>query len=105
MPPPEDVLPAALEDLCDFMNRVDLPATLQAAIAHAQFETLHPFIDGNGRVGRTLIHLILRRRGVALRYVPPISLALAGRADLYVQGLTDFRVGQEEVCTFFLRML
>ncbi len=96
VPPPEDMLPAALGDLCCFMNRVDLPATLQAAVAHAQFETLHPFIDGNGRVGRTLIHLILRRRGLALRYVPPISLALAGRADRYVQGLTDFRVGHEE---------
>lgn len=96
VPPPEGLLPDLLDDLCHFMNRVDLPATLQAAIAHAQFETVHPFIDGNGRVGRALVHLILRRRGVAPRYAPPVSLALAGRADRYVKGLTDYRLGNEE---------
>ena len=96
VPPPEDKLPEALKDLCVFMNRTDLPASLQAAVAHAQFETLHPFIDGNGRVGRALIHLVLRRRRLAARYVPPVSLALAGRADRYVHGLTAYRLGHEE---------
>jgi Fic family protein len=89
-PPPEDV-PRLLGDLCDFVNADDLPPLVQAAVAHAQFETIHPFLDGNGRAGRALIHVILRRRGLAPRYVPPISLALATAADAYVAGLTAFR--------------
>ena len=47
------------------MQRTDVPALAQAAIAHAQFETIHPFADGNGRTGRALIHVVLRARGVA----------------------------------------
>jgi Fic family protein len=97
IPPPEEYVEPALEDLLAFMNRDDLPATLQAAITHAQFETIHPFADGNGRVGRTLIHVIFRRRGIAPRYVPPVSLVLAGRSDEYIKGLTAYRQGQEEV--------
>ncbi|MBA3366871.1 MAG: Fic family protein [Actinobacteria bacterium] len=96
IPPPEEYVEPALEDLLAFMNRDDLPPTLQAAITHAQFETIHPFLDGNGRVGRTLIHVVLRRRGVAPHYVPPVSLVLAGRAGGYVKGLTAYREGQEE---------
>ena len=69
---------------------------MQAAIAHAQFETIHPFLDGNGRVGRILINVILRRRGIAPRYVPPVSLVLAGRADTYVRGLTAYRFSEPE---------
>ena len=65
VPPPEDLVLSLLEDLVAFLARDDLPAVAQAAIAHAQFETIHPFIDGNGRVGRALIHVVLRRRGVA----------------------------------------
>jgi Fic family protein len=92
-PPPELVVPL-MDDLCRFINRVDLPPSVQAAIAHAQFETIHPFADGNGRVGRTLIHVVLRRRGLAARYVPPVSLVLAADAKAYVQGLTDYRAGR-----------
>lgn len=64
---------------------------MQAAVAHAQFESIHPFVDGNGRTGRALIQLVLRRRGLASRLVPPVSLVLATHAKSYVQGLTDFR--------------
>jgi Fic family protein len=96
VPPPARFVEPALADLVDFINRNDLPATLQAAIAHAQFETIHPFWDGNGRVGRALIHAILKRRGVAPRYVPPISLVLAGRADDYVKGLMAYRFGSKD---------
>ena len=91
-PPPEEVRPL-LDDLVAFLNRDALPAVVQAAIAHAQFETIHPFADGNGRVGRCLIHVVLRRRGLAPRFVPPVSVVLATNAKAYVRGLTDFRRG------------
>jgi Fic family protein len=93
VPPPAAEVRPLLDDLCAFANRVDLPAVAQAAIAHAQFETVHPFDDGNGRVGRAIIHGILGRRGVAPRFVPPISLVLLGNAGSYIEGLTIFREG------------
>ena len=89
-PPPERVL-ALLEDLCAFCNEDSLPAVAQAAIAHAQFETIHPFVDGNGRTGRALIHMVLRRRGLATRVLVPVSLVLATWAQDYIGGLTAFR--------------
>ena len=91
VPPPPDLVPPLLEDLCAFCNDDSLPAVAQAAIAHAQFETIHPFVDGNGRTGRALIHLILRRRRLATRIFPPISLILATRATDYVNGLSATR--------------
>lgn len=93
VPPPPDHVPALLNDLTRFLNRDDLPAVVQAAIAHAQFETIHPFVDGNGRVGRCLIHVVLRRRELAPRVVPPISIVLATNAKAYVAGLTRYRDG------------
>jgi len=95
VPPPAEFVRPALEDLADFFGRTDLAPVLQAAVAHAQFETIHPFLDGNGRVGRALIHVVFRRRGLTPYYVPPVSLVLAGRADRYVRGLTDYRFGNE----------
>ena len=80
-----------MEDLCEFCNQDALPAVAQAAVAHAQFETIHPLIDGNGRTGRALIHVILRRRGVAPKVVPPISLVLATWSDAYVNALMRTR--------------
>ena len=94
VPPPEDRVEPLVSDLVEFMNRDDLPAVAQAAITHAQFETIHPFIDGNGRVGRCLIHVILRRRGIAPTFVPPISIVLAARTNLYIDGLVGFREGR-----------
>jgi Fic family protein len=91
VPPPPEHVKRLLEDLCKFANSDDLPAVAQAAIAHAQFETIHPFVDGNGRIGRALIHLILRRRGLAVRVVPPISLILATWSKDYITGLTSTR--------------
>lgn len=91
VPPPPERVKDLMDDLVAFMNRTDLPPVVQAAIAHAQFETVHPFADGNGRVGRALIHVVLRRRGLAPRYVPPVSLVLAADAEAYVAGLTAFR--------------
>ncbi|WP_327112552.1 Fic family protein [Nocardia sp. NBC_01730] len=91
VPPPPEYVPELMNDLITFCNSDDLPAVAQAAIAHAQFETIHPFIDGNGRTGRALIHLILRRRGAAERVVAPVSLILATWSDSYVDGLSRFR--------------
>ena len=89
-PPPEEVLPL-IDDLCRFCNDEALSPLLQAAIAHAQFETIHPFGDGNGRTGRALVQILLRRRGLAPAFVPPISVVLARRRDRYIEGLTRFR--------------
>jgi Fic family protein len=91
VPPPPELVPDLMADLCSFCNGDSLPAVAQAAIAHAQFETTHPFADGNGRTGRGLIHLVLRRRGLATRVLSPISLVLATWAQDYVDGLTATR--------------
>ena len=91
VPPPPELVEELVADLCAFCNNDDLPAVAQAAIAHAQFETIHPFVDGNGRTGRALIHMVLRRRGLAPRVLPPVSLVLATRAKDYVAGLTATR--------------
>jgi Fic family protein len=91
VPPPPEYVRNLLEDLCAFSNEDSLPAVVQAALAHAQFETIHPFVDGNGRTGRVLIHLILRRRGHAPRVLPPLSLILATWAQDYIAGLTATR--------------
>ena len=96
VPVPEDDVSRLLEDLLAFITRKDLTPLTQAAIAHAQFETIHPFEDGNGRIGRILIHLILRRRGLAPHYVPPISLVLAANYDAYIAGLTAYRARRED---------
>ena len=91
VPPPPELVLELVADLCDFCNDDTLPAVAQAAIAHSQFETIHPFLDGNGRVGRALIHLVLRRRGVVSQVVPPVSLILATWAKEYVDALTGTR--------------
>jgi Fic family protein len=92
VPPPPEELGSLLEDLSRFCDDDALPPVVHAAIAHAQFETIHPFGDGNGRTGRALIHVLLRRRGLAPTFVPPISVVLD--KERYVRGLTDFREGR-----------
>jgi Fic family protein len=91
VPPPPEEVNRLLADLCEAINDPRLPPLVQAALVHAQFETIHPFEDGNGRTGRALIHVILRRRDVAPRYLPPISVVLAAAKDRYIEGLTRFR--------------
>ena len=91
VPPPPELVPDLVADLCEFCNDDSLPVVAQAGIAHAQFETIHPFVDGNGRTGRALIHMVLRRRGLAERVLPPVSLVLATLARSYIDGLTEFR--------------
>ena len=89
-PPPANVRPL-LAELCRAVNDDRLPPIVQAALVHAQFETIHPFDDGNGRTGRALIHVVLRRRGIAPAYVPPVSIVLANARARYIAGLAGFR--------------
>ena len=96
IPPPEGEVPRLVSDLCAFLARRDVSPLAQAAIAHAQFETIHPFEDGNGRVGRALIHAVLQRRRVVERQVPPLSIVLAANPRTYIGGLTSFREGDRE---------
>ncbi len=93
VPPPPDCVPALLDDLCGFVSRDDLSPLLQAAVAHAQFENIHPFPDGNGRVRLCLIHAVLVRRDAAPLFVPPVSVRLAADPGEYVRGLTAYRGG------------
>jgi Fic family protein len=104
IPVPETDVPRLVDDLCEFIGRDDLSPLIQAAIAHAQFETIHPFEDGNGRIGRALVHLVLRRRELATHYVPPISLVLAANHEAYIAGLTAYREHRDdEWCGAFAR--
>ena len=91
VPPPPEEVPGLLADLFDAIADETLPPLVQAALVHAQFETIHPFADGNGRTGRALVHVVLRRRGVAPRFIPPISVAFARAPGRYIAGLTAFR--------------
>lgn len=96
IPPPPGNVPALLNDLCAFLRRRDLPPVAQAAIAHVQFETVHPFADGNGRVGRALIGAALIRSRVCSEVVPPLSLVLARDKDAYVDALMSYRYGDDD---------
>jgi Fic family protein len=91
VPPPPEYVSGLLDDLVDTINDDRLPPLVQAALVHAQFETIHPFHDGNGRTGRALIHVVLSRRGIARDYVPPISVVLARGRDRYIAALTAYR--------------
>lgn len=93
VPPHHERVDAALDDLVEFCDRDDIPPLTQAAIAHAQFETIHPFVDGNGRVGRALVHAMLRRSGVTQRMTVPVSAGLLTNIDSYFAALTSYRSG------------
>ncbi len=93
VPPHHERVLALLDDLIKFMNRTDTAGLPQAFIAHAQFETIHPFVDGNGRTGRALIHSVLRRRGIARVVAVPTSAALLANVDEYFAALTSYRAG------------
>jgi Fic family protein len=104
IPPPPELLDDLLDDLLRFSNRTDIPSLLQATIAHAQFETLHPFTDGNGRIGRALVNAILRARATTSKVVVPIASALVARRDDYFSDLDSFRDGDlEPIVTRFAR--
>lgn len=93
VPPHQDRVPGAMADLLAFCDRTDLPVLAQVAIAHAQFETIHPFADGNGRIGRTLVHVMLKRAGVTRRITVPVSAGLLSDTAGYFEALTAYRQG------------
>lgn len=87
-------VPAALEDLCRFAARRDVQGIVRAAVVHAQFESIHPFEDGNGRTGRAIIHPLLRTSGLVTRTTVPVSAGLLGDVPAYFAALDSFRHGQ-----------
>lgn len=93
VPPPPETVTDYLDDLFAFAKRTDLPAVIQAAIVHAQFESIHPFVDGNGRIGRALIHSVLRSRRITRHLTAPIASALVGHRQRYFDALEDYRDG------------
>lgn len=105
VPPEHRDVPEALEDLVHFMARTDLPALVQAVIAHAQFETIHPFIDGNGRTGRALGSAILRSRGTTRNFTVPISSGLLTNTSDYSDALNEYRQGNIDPIIGRLSML
>lgn len=96
VPPPPAHIDRLFTDLVAAANRDDLPAFTQAAIVHAQFESIHPYTDGNGRIGRALINTILRRRRVTTRTVVPIASVMLANPNDYFERLHYYRDGDAE---------
>ncbi|HEX5598585.1 MAG TPA: Fic family protein [Micromonosporaceae bacterium] len=93
VPPHHTRVVPAIEDLVAFIERDDLPVLVQAAIAHAQFETIHPFPDGNGRTGRALLHSMLRSKGLTRNVTVPVSAGLLTDTQAYFDALGSYRAG------------
>ena len=93
VPPASARVAPALDDLVAFMGREDINSIAKSAIAHAQFETIHPFIDGNGRTGRVLLHRILASEGVLSRSTLPVSAGLLHDIDAYIEAMRDYQQG------------
>jgi len=93
VPPPADRMPEAIGALERFLHDADgrTPALLKAALAHVQFETIHPFLDGDGRVGRLLVTLLLCAEGVLKEPLLYLSLYLKQHRDRYYELLQDVR--------------
>jgi len=96
VPPHHGRVDEAMADLVRFIGRPDLPVLVHVALAHGQFETIHPFPDGNGRTGRALVHGMLRAAGVARNVSIPVSAGLLSAVDEYFAALTAYRAGDIE---------
>jgi Fic family protein len=94
VPPAPERVPALMDDLIEYLNRDDVPVMVQAAIGHAQFESIHAFTDGNGRIGRALVSAVLRRRGVTRNAVVPLASGLLAKRDDYFAALGEYRQGE-----------
>jgi Fic family protein len=91
--PAPDLVPGELDDLWEFLNRKPSLPLGRIAVSHAQFESIHPFVDGNGRVGRALVQALLKRFGLSDRGIAPISAGLLTDPRGYVKALIAFRNG------------
>ncbi|GGH51227.1 Fic family protein [Microbacterium album] len=91
-----DRVPALIDDLVAFIRRTDITPLALTAVGHAQFETIHPFTDGNGRTGRALAQAILRHRAVTRSVAVPVSGGLLADVDGYHHALTAYRSGDPE---------
>lgn len=100
IPPAPDQVPGLLEDLVGFCTRTDLTPVALAAIAHAQFEVIHPFVDGNGRVGRALIQQLLVNRA-GLDAPVPVSVPWSANTDRYISGIRSFQEGDVDSWLLF----
>lgn len=93
VPPVHTDVPGLVDDLVGFAGRTDMPVLVLTAVAHAQFETVHPFPDGNGRTGRALVHALLRRHGLTTAVTVPVSAGLLTDVEGYFAALTAYREG------------
>ena len=91
VPPPAYMVDKLMEDLIDTINHSDLPPVLKATLVHTQFETIHPFPDGNGRVGRALILVSLGRSGLTSGAPMPISHTLLENRQDYYKALLRYQ--------------
>ena len=91
IPPPPSEVPRLIANLADFISCTGGNPVVRAAIAHAEFETIHPFIDGNGRTGRALVHAVLKRSDALRSILVPISTVFAADTNAYIGGLTALR--------------
>lgn len=93
VPPPVPEMNEALDDLELFLHdRYSMPVAIQCAVTHLQFETIHPFLDGNGRVGRLLVPLMLHQREVMAKPLLYISHYLKANRNEYYDRLMDVRM-------------
>ena len=94
VPPPPDIVPELMAQLEKWLHSDDaLPPLVKAGLAHVQFETIHPFLDGNGRIGRLLITLLLEHWRLLKSPMLYFSLALKRRQQQYYEHLTAVRDG------------
>ncbi len=104
VPPPPELVPELVADLLAFVARTDLPILVQAAIAHAQFVSIHPFVSGNGRIGRALVSAILRRRGLTDRVTVPFSSVMLADTSRYFAQLDAYRGGAADEFVVYLAL-
>jgi len=97
VPPHPTYLNSYMEKLVSFINRTDLHPLLIAAFSHAYFEIIHPFSDGNGRVGRILIQVILNQSLFLENIYIPFSVGLVKDTKKYIHALNVFKDGNYEV--------